>query len=636
MLSYRARISRFLAVTLLLSLFMVIPVGQSSTFAAAGYTDSSVSFNGSSQYAVASGAQVIPASSSAGSFFTVEAWVYPRAATASSTNGVILSQGVGSTRFYMKRNTGKLVFYREGQSSEGICGALVENTWTHIAVIVGTSNSYCYLNGQLSGSFSYASTTAIGTTLVLSQYSYGFPGSQSATEYFNGLIDEVKIWNIDRSANVQTDMNSYNPSASGLTGYYDFNEGSGTTLNNRVPGASASTNLTLTGSPSYASVESSTIINGDQVVLFPRTYLNSNGGWQIPSHVSTMKALVVAGGGAGGSRSGGGGGAGGYTYSAAQGVTPNSFQSIVVGQGGIGGNAANYGQGSNGGPSNLGSLITTFGGGGGGGTGFGSGNAPDSYRAGLNGGSGGGATGALTGGGTAQIGGGTTGQGTNGGTGVGSGNYPAGGGGGANQSGGNYNVNTGGSGGAGISDPIAATSICYATGGGGGTYTGYTGGAGGNCGGSANPNGNSGGAGAALMTTPPTTNTGAGGGGNGWTSSTDYAGQSGASGVIILRYPLNMSVTLSYSGGAEATYRTLGTITATGSLAGKVTFYERGKAIPGCVRISMNGSNVATCSWKPSLHGSTTITATAKPSNTYVPNGSTVLNLAVVKRTNKR
>jgi hypothetical protein len=50
----------------------------------------------------------------------------------------------------------------------------------------------------------------------------------------------------------------------------------------------------------------------------------------------------------------------------------------------------------------------------------------------------------------------------------------------------------------------------------------------------------------------------------------------------------------------------------------------------------MNGSNVATCSWKPSLHGSTTVTATAKPSNIYVPNGSSALNIAVVARSGKR
>ncbi len=632
MLRLRPRISHGLVAALFLTFFIGLPIGQSPAFAAVGDIDSALTLNGSNQYASVGDSGASPFDSTG--TITIEAWVYP---TTTCTGSQVIMTKDTSYMMYCYLNKWLYAYSGNGTSWTGNYTSIpVEaNAWHHIAFTHSASslNLKVYYDGV------NLETLTANMPTGMTPNNNAFQLGRSATSsYFQGKIDEVRIYSSQRTdAQIVSDMNNYGSITDpNLIAYYDFNDQSGSTVTNEDASPGANTDLTLLNSPTYSNIESTTIINGDQVITFPRTYLNANGGWKIPSYTSSIKSLVVGGGGAGGSRSGGGGGAGGYTYSAAQGVTPNSFQSIVVGQGGIGGNAANYGQGSNGGPSNLGSLITTFGGGGGGGTGFGSGNAPDSYRAGLNGGSGGGATGALTGGGTAQIGGGTTGQGTNGGTGVGSGNYPAGGGGGANQSGGNYNVNTGGSGGAGISDPIAATSICYATGGGGGTYTGYAGGAGGNCGGSANPNGNSGGAGAALMTTPPTTNTGAGGGGNGWTSSTDYAGQSGASGVIILRYALNMSVTLSYSGGTEATYRTVGTITATGSLAGKVTFYERGKAIPGCVRISMNGSNVATCSWKPSLHGSTTITATAKPSNTYVPNGSTVLNLGVVKRTNKR
>jgi hypothetical protein len=195
-----------------------------------------------------------------------------------------------------------------------------------------------------------------------------------------------------------------------------------------------------------------------------------------------------------------------------------------------------------------------------------------------------------------------------------------------------------GKGGSGNVDPIAGTATCYATGGGGGINQGYPSnfGAGGDCGGSSSPNNNSGTAGA-VAPNYPTANTGAGGGGAGYNNSgNDSLGGAGASGVIILRYALNMSVSLSYSGGTTAIYRTAGTITATNSLPGKVTCYEHGKAIPGCKSVAMNGSNIATCTWKPSLHGSTSITATAKPSNTYVPNGSTSLNIGVAARAGKR
>jgi len=632
----RRVITRWLSAALFSTFLIAAPFTHSQAIAAVGDTDTSVSFNGSSQYASVSGAgsQIIPTSNSAGSFFTVEMWIYPRTPTANSTNAVLLSQGTGASRFYMKRTSGNLVFYREGQSSESTCGILPESMWTHIAIIVGTSNSYCYLNGALDGTFSYASTTAIGTTFVLSQYSYNIG---SGTEYFNGIMDEVKVWNTDRRSNVLSDMNSYNPGDSGLTGYFDFNEGSGSTLTNRVTGASASSNLTLVGSPAFSNVESSTVINGDQVITFPRSYLNANGGWRIPSYVSSVKSLVVGGGGAGGSRAGAGGGAGGYVYDAALAVTPNSVQSIMVGMGGKGFLSA---KGNNGTNSQLGSLRIALGGGAGG-TDNGADNVP---HTGSSGGSGGGSAGGFS---SAVLNGAIStqsstygyGLGSAGGSGEGTGNWSGGGGGGANIStgaGGNGTATSvGGKGGDGITDPIGGTNICYATGGGGGSAN--TTGAGGNCGGVASVNNNAGGP--VNSTTWPgiaTANTGSGGGGGSWNGSSDPIGGFGASGVVILRYALNMSVTLSYSGGTSATYRTVGTITATGSLAGKVTFYERGKAIPGCVRVSMNGSNVATCLWKPSLHGSTTVTATAKPSNTYVPNGSTSLNLAVTARSGKR
>ena len=337
--------------------------------------------------------------------------------------------------------------YRNGWTQEATCGVGQLNSWTHIAVVISSATQTCYINGTQSASFSYGTSSSIGNNyFVIGQWSNVI---SQATTYFGGEIDEVKIWSTDRSSNIQSDMQSYNPATSGLSAYYDFNEGSGSALIIRVPGASASTNLALIGSPIYVGVESSTVVNGDQVVTFPRTYLNSSGGWQIPSSVSTIRSLVVGGGGAGGA---------------------------------------------------------------------------------------------------------------------------------------------GGS---------------RAGGGGGGANAGYTFGNG-------------------------------GGGGGGYSGSPDPIGGFGASGVVILRYPLNMSVTVSYSGGSTATYRTTGTITATTTLSGKVTFYDHGKAIPTCKNVATNGSNIATCTWKPSLHGATTLTATAKPSNTYVPNGSANLNLTVGARSTKR
>ncbi len=627
----RLVIRALLLLTSLAALSTIAPAAS----AAPTSSDYSLSFNGTSQYAGVANQQIIPASPAA---FTVEAWVY--VTSANPTYGTIVSQGSNSNQFYLKYSNGSYIMYRNGWGSELTCGAGPLNAWTHIAVVIGTAAQFCYINGALAASFTNGTSSTIGNNyFLIGQWSNVI--SQSTT-YFGGQIDEVKIWSTDRSASIQTDMQTYNPGTSGLTAYYDFNEGSGTTLINRATGASASTNLSFTGSPTYTSIESSTIINGDQVVTFPRTYLNSSGGWQIPSNVSSVKSLVVAGGGAGGSRAAGGGGAGGYVYDAALGVTPNSYQSIVVGPGGFGAVSA---QGTNGLNSQLGTLRTALGGGGGGSAG----GTDNTWRRGLNGGAGGGASGDYSiAGSSAAIGAGQQsstygyGSGGNGGSGYDGNGWPGGGGGGANLTTGtgassNGISNLAGKGGNGIADPIAGTSTCYATGGGGGIYSSYTSGfgAGGDCGGSASPNNNAGTAGS-VFPGYASTNTGAGGGAGGYSAGADPIGGWGGSGVVILRYPLAVSVSLSYSGGAQATFRLVGTISASATMAGKVTFYDHGKVIPGCKNISTNGSLIATCQWKPSLHGLTTITASAKPANTYVPASTSTMNIVVSTRGGNR
>ena len=252
--------------------------------------------------------------------------------------------------------------------------------------------------------------------------------------------------------------------------------------------------------------------------------------WTVPAGITSADILVVGGGGAGGTRSGGGGGAGGYLYFANQAVTANQATDITVGAGGVGvlGNSAN-----NGGDSSFGSLTIAKGGGGGGGAIT----AGDTARSGKAGGSGGGAAGNYAGNASAAIGLGTSGQGFNGGLSVVLNAWPGGGGGGSASVGLAPTSNTApaGKGGGGTLNSITGTSVCYATGGGAGTYSAYTAGAAGDCGGTASPNGGAGTAGS-ITPTAPTANSGAGGGGSGWSIGADVVGGNGANGVVIVRY----------------------------------------------------------------------------------------------------
>lgn len=90
------------------------------------------------------------------------------------------------------------------------------------------------------------------------------------------------------------------------------------------------------------------------------------------------------------------------------------------------------------------------------------------------------------------------------------------------------------------------------------------------------------------------------------------------------------------SGSLKADYRTVTPLTVNVDTNSKVTFFANGKVIAGC-RNLLSSSGTATCNWKPSVHGSYRIYATANPvSNSYTPSTTSVINVGVAARTNKR
>jgi hypothetical protein len=239
-----------------------------------------------------------------------------------------------------------------------------------------------------------------------------------------------------------------------------------------------------------------------------------------------VEYLVVAGGGGGGQddysggRASGGGGAGGYRTATGFGVTAQSY-SITVGAGGAGGTTD---VGSNGSDSIF-SSITSVGGGAGGGHDTG-----DTASANA-GGSGGGAP--NSGGSGSNIGGlGTAGQGNNGGNGQ-NGGLPSGGGGGGGAGAVGTNAGSGvsGAGGAGLSNSITGSSVTRAGGGGGGGKNSVAGAGGTGGGGAGSVSGNG---------TNGTTNTGSGGGAG---AVAGNSGGNGGSGIVIIRYVNDGSIT---------------------------------------------------------------------------------------------
>jgi hypothetical protein len=271
----------------------------------------------------------------------------------------------------------------------------------------------------------------------------------------------------------------------------------------------------------------------------------------------TVDYLVIAGGGSGAQ---GGGGAGGYRTSAgtsgggasaetALTLSPGTNYTVTVGGGGASTSGTN--QGSDG-TNSVFSTITSNGGGGGG----------RFSNSALNGGRAGGSSGGNGGadnGGTIQANGSpTANQGYIGGTAVAQSTIQGrGGGGGAGGAGVDGTTVASGPGGVGVASSITGTSVTRGGGGGAGRNDnpGAAGGSGG--GGAGNTNNSSNGS-------PGDANTGGGGGGhNGGVNS-----GAGGSGVVIIRYPDTMTITIgagltgtesSASGGFKRATITAGT-----------------------------------------------------------------------------
>jgi regulation of enolase protein 1 (concanavalin A-like superfamily) len=143
------------------------------------------------------------------------------------------------------------------------------NVWRHVALTYDGSTVRMYFDGSLVNSATGAHTTNNNPLL----FGHWFPG---AGEYFDGLVDEVRLYSrVLTAAEIQTDMNT---PISGTTG----NKAPTVTLTSPANGASftAPTNITLTASASdtdgtIARVEfynGTTLLNADTTSAYSFTW----------------------------------------------------------------------------------------------------------------------------------------------------------------------------------------------------------------------------------------------------------------------------------------------------------------------------------------------------------------------------
>ena len=185
---------------------------------------------------------------------TIEAWVK----TSTTGNNTICSKGVGNgaantTNYIFSIINGKVSFYLDyggAPSWKESKNSILNNTFTHVAVSYDNSANIMkfYINGIID--------TVIATTpgAIFQDNSTMYIGRQGTVcncNYFNGEMDELRIWNTVRSCYeiAQSKDCEVLGTSSGLINYYKFNQGTGGGNNIGISQISNSAFLGINGVP---------------------------------------------------------------------------------------------------------------------------------------------------------------------------------------------------------------------------------------------------------------------------------------------------------------------------------------------------------------------------------------------------
>lgn len=157
---------------------------------------------------------------------TVEAWI-KTTANSDGNQKVIVDWGSMTTGTRFTFNLLWSNSIRMELGGTGISGTTPVNDgqWHHVAATYDPNNSpslKMYIDGNLetSGNFTLPVNTASNTSLYIGK-------RNDNTGYFDGDIDEVRVWNVARTqAEIQADMLSeYCTAPTNLIAYYNFNQG---------------------------------------------------------------------------------------------------------------------------------------------------------------------------------------------------------------------------------------------------------------------------------------------------------------------------------------------------------------------------------------------------------------------------
>lgn len=172
-----------------------------------------------------------------GENFTIEAWILANEWKDAAFQGSLVNKDTsGPDRGFAFRcgDEGRLSFVMAVNNSwvEALSAQIMNaGQWHHVSVVINSGSIELFIDGESVALKSFNGTYSDSDVPLYIGESSGFSGRN-----FDGIIDEVRIWNIART---QEELNTYSANElagneSGLVAYYQMNDGIGSTATNLI------------------------------------------------------------------------------------------------------------------------------------------------------------------------------------------------------------------------------------------------------------------------------------------------------------------------------------------------------------------------------------------------------------------
>ncbi len=153
---------------------------------------------------------------------TFEAWIKPSTYSANKVIAGVRSADT-QTRWSVHVNEGTdQIGLWNGAAFYTVSATINDGTWYHIAVVFGVSDAEVFVNGISVGFFGGTLAATTGQPFLI-----GSPGSTNASEFFDGEIDEISVWNTIRTQSeiASSQFSTLTGNEAGLVAYYRVDDG---------------------------------------------------------------------------------------------------------------------------------------------------------------------------------------------------------------------------------------------------------------------------------------------------------------------------------------------------------------------------------------------------------------------------